>query len=263
MEQQPMYTSPFPPKRPVKTTWEYCEKSEKNTIYHKISVTKDRFTHQSENKNAKTSRKEKMDISLTNIHSVRTSYSHSRNVPLVVFLSIMAFIVLAGAVVTFLCKMPFLAIGIAAAAVALTVVTIKVYMKTKTSFVLEINTYGTITCDTLSYGHAHLSNTQSKKKRSSPLLVIALFAVSIAFMIPTVFTNYTPDNEFMSFIYRNRRNFQLILFADAVLSMIGHVIQTLKDNRKSAAGAKYKFEMTPEVGYDIVESIGSLIMDKE
>ena len=263
MEQQTIYALPTPAPKATKTSWEYCEKSEKNIIYHKISVTKDRFTHQSENKNAKTSRREKMDISLKNIHSVRTSYSHSRNIPLVVFLAVAASILLLGAVVTFFYKLLFVTIGIAAAAVFVAVMMIKVYRKTHTSFVLEINTYGTITSDLLSYGHAHLSNTQSKKKHSSPLLVIALFAVSIAFMIPSIFTNYTPNNEFMRFIYNNRRNFQIILIADAVLSMIGHVIQTLKDNRKSAAGAKYKFEMTPEVGYDIVEAIGSLIMDKE
>ena len=263
MEQQTVYALPAPSKGPVKTTWEYCEKSEKNTIYHKISVTKDRFTHQSENKNAKTSRKERTDISLKNIHSVRTSYSHSRNVPLVMFLTVIAMLLLAGAVVAFAYSMPFLSIGIAAASVGIMIATIIVYTKTKTAFMLEINTYGNITSDLLSYGHADLSNAQSTKKRTSPLLALAIFAVSIAFLIPTVFTNYTPNNEFMSFIYRNQSKFQIILIADAVLSMIGHLVQTLKENRKSAAGAKYKFEMTPEVGYDIVESIGSLIMDKE
>ena len=65
-------------------SWGYEEKSGNQTVAHTISVTKNRFTHQAEERGATCSLVERTDVDIKNVCRVRTVFGRTRNLLLVV-----------------------------------------------------------------------------------------------------------------------------------------------------------------------------------
>ena len=195
-----------------KKTWCYTEKTNKHTIYHTISLTKERYTHESEIKEVSHAMRSRTDIRMKDVHSVNTFYGLSRNIGLAVFMWILAAFFLLAGIGSFLGGVAEggsrgnssgVAMGIIMVVVAafFGVIGYSIYRRIKPAFMLEINTVlgpGSVQSDGVSYGSiaAALGANASSKRRG------------------------------------------LI-----------------------RAKNKYKFEMPPEIGHDIIDTIGPLLID--
>ena len=65
---------------PGSKTWEYTEIANKHVINHTITLTKDRFTHESKINEAAQEMRQRTDVSLKNVNSVNTYYGLTRNI---------------------------------------------------------------------------------------------------------------------------------------------------------------------------------------
>ena len=200
-------------------TWTFSEKTNKHVTNHKITVTKQRFTHEAEFTKASQSMRQRVDVSLKNVTAVDAYYGLSRNIRAVIILIALAAVSFIGAIAMFTSE------GLAAGGAVLLVVAALfvliawlVYRKIKPAFFLEIDTHipaGSVKNNTLSYGSA--SSTIGKKRHS---LIFYLFLI--------------------------------VFWPIGVLYVLTH----------RSKGSKYVFEMAPEVGNEIVDTIGAFLIEE-
>lgn len=201
-------------------TWAYSEKNNKHVTKHKITVTKNRFTHEAEISEAAQAMRQRVDISLKNVTSVNAYYGLSRNIRAVIILVLLAVVSLIGGAVAMFSGKALVGIGVAVIVLAALFGFIAwlVYRKIKPAFVLEIDTVlpaGTVKSNALEYGSA---STKIGKKRHS--LIFYLFLI--------------------------------VFWPLGVLYVLTH----------RSKGNKYVFEMSPEVGNEIVDTIGAFLIEE-
>ena len=204
-------------------SWHYTEKTNKHTVHHNISITKERYTHETEIKQASHAMRSRTDISVKDVHSVHTFYGLSRNVGLAVFMWILAALFFIFSITQFMSGSgaegsrggdnsgAVFGIILLVVAALFGLIGYLIFRRIKPAFMLEINTVlglGQIQNNGVAYGS-----------------IAAALGASTA----------------------KRRGFFAALFAPL---------------RKLFGGkAKYKFEMPPEVGHDIVDTIGPLLIE--
>ena len=198
-------------------TWKYSEKNNKHVTHHTITVSKERFTHEAEIKEASQAMRQRSDFSVKNVNFVNTYYGLSRNIKLVFILVLATFCLV---VMGFSRLFSRNRIGSAAfpvimilIGVALGVLAYFVYKKVKPTFILEIETYipnSVIRNNAFQYGNA---TVDFSKKKHSILHYVLVF--------PALFSLLTKS----------------------------------KSN-------KYVFVMDPEIGNDIVNTLGPFLLEK-
>ena len=200
-------------------SWHYTEKTNKHTIYHTISLTKERYTHETEIKHASHAMRSRTDISVKDVHSVHTFYGLSRNIGLAVFMWIIAALFFIFSIMQFASGAEsngegsgaVFGIVLLVVAALFGLIGYLIFRRIKPAFMLEINTVlglGQIQNNGVSYGSVAAALGSAPKKRG---------------------------------------------FFSALFAPI----------RKLFSGkAKYKFEMPPEVGHDIVDTIGPLLIEE-
>lgn len=187
---------------PASKTWQYKEITNKHVTNHTITLTKDRFTHESQINEAAQAMRQRTDVSLKNVNSVSTYFGLTRNIIGAIIAGIFSLLFFVVSIIGFSNDTTVLGIIGLVLCFGLAFVAYLVYKKIKPSFVLEIQTIinnGILDTTSLSYGNATMN--LSKKKG-----IFSLFK-------------------------RNKSN-------------------------------KYKFEMDPAVGNDIVDTIGPFLFDK-
>lgn len=231
-------------------TWTYTEKNDKISTYHTISVTKDRFTHTSEVKESNHAMKQRTDINLKNIHSVNALYGHSRNLKLAIILAVLAIALLAAGIASL--QTGPLGIAFLLAAVILVVAAIIVYRKIKPSFMVQINTVGTVSSDTIAHGNSSTTVSFGKKQTSPIFIIIAIIAAYIGA------STYNASS-----IKGETPTMAIICLVVAGISLFCHFRSNSKASKtaSSTSGTSYKFEMDPETGNDIVDTLGEFIIN--
>lgn len=200
-------------------TWTFTEKTNKHVTQHKVTVTKNRFTHEAQFTKASQSMKQRVDVSLKDVTAVDAYYGLSRNIKGAIILAVIALFAFIGAIFMFT-KEGGVGSGAALIVVAALFVLFAwlVYRKIKPAFFLEIDTHipaGTVKSNALSYGSA---NSTIGKKRHS--LIFYLFLV--------------------------------VIWPLGVLYVL----------TRRTKGSKYVFEMSPEVGNEVVDTIGAFLIEE-
>ena len=200
-------------------TWQYTEQTNKHTTHHTITLTKQRFTHEAQIKEAGQAMRQRTDLSLKEVNSVSTYFGLSRNLVATILMVVLAVISVAAAIILLANEAPAV-VGIIffVLAILFGVVAFLIYKKIKPSFTLEIETIirnGLLKKATLSYGNATVNLDKKKPSPIACLFMIIIFPVGIIYLL-------TRNNK----------------------------------------GGKYKFIMDPEVGNEIVDTIGAFLMDE-
>lgn len=189
---------------PASKTWNYSEVTNKHVTHHTITLTKDRFTHESEIKETAQAMRQRTDISLKNVNAVTTYYGLSRNLVGAIIAAVFAVLFLIIAIVGFTSEeMTVLGVVGLIFALILALVAYLIFKRIKPSFYLEIETVinnGILRNTSLAYGNATI--------------------------------NLGPKKGIFSFLFRRNKS------------------------------TKYKFEMDPAVGNNIVDTIGPFLFDK-
>ena len=82
-------------------TWEYTEKVNLHSIHHTLTVQDDKLTHITEMKEAGQAMKKRKDIKLDNVRAVHTYYGMSRNILAIVLCALLAVFSFIGAIAVF------------------------------------------------------------------------------------------------------------------------------------------------------------------
>lgn len=201
------FTAVSSPKHSYKS-WNYSEKVGNHTIEHTISISKERFTHESQIKESTQAMRQRTDVSLKNIYSVNSYYGFSRNAKGTFILIMLAGACLMTSISAFVESIIELGFILLLLGIGFSVLAFLTYRKIKLAFILEFETIinnGTIKQCGLSYGNASIN-----------------------------LNNKGPKFFLFRFFYN-----------------IFH--------RK---GRKYKFIMDEQVGNEIVDTIGVMLMEK-
>ena len=250
----------FKPENTCYKTWHYREKNKKHTVEHTISVSKDRFTHRADMVESKVSIKQKTDINLRNVHSVNACYGSQRNIPLAILLALLALASLVLSIYLFSDDEGTLGVVAIVAAITLGICAFIVFKTVKSAFYLEINTVGAVTNSTLAYGNSTGSGkTGANHKASTPKMFVGFAAIAaLAYYL-------IQNGDNLSYMIRHREPGLII-----PVVAIGIIIWAFSNKSNKAANSAsssettsgYKFEMDPETGNEIIETIGALIIDR-
>ena len=199
--------------------WEYSEQTNKHTTYHTIIVTKQRFTHEAQIKDAGQAMRQRTDLSLKEVNSVSTYFGLSRNLVATILMALLAALFLVVAIAALATDSSVaIAVVMLVLAILFVVLAILIYKKIKPSFTLEIETIirnGLLKQSTLSYGNTAVTLDKKKPSLLTYLFMTVVFPIGIIYLL----------------------------------------------TRKSKGG-KYKFIMAPEVGNEIVDTLGAFLMDE-
>ena len=146
---------------PASKTWNYSEVTNKHVTHHTITLTKDRFTHESEIKETAQAMRERTDVSLKNVNAVTTYYGLSRNIVGAIIAAVFAVLFLVIAIIGFASE-DMVVIGVIGIilCLVLALVAYLIFKKIKPSFYLEIETVinnGILRNTSLAYGNANIN----------------------------------------------------------------------------------------------------------
>ena len=177
------------PEHSVKS-WSYSEKAAKHTIYHTISVSKERFTHEQQIKEASQAMRKRTDVSLKNVNSVSSSFGLQRNIKATVILAVLAALAFFIGLIQLFDSTGF-GIVLIISAVILGALAFLIYRKVKLTFMLEIETVhtGNLKQSGLSYGNTEIDFGKSKHSLLFYLALIVIFPLGIIYLITTTKSN--------------------------------------------------------------------------
>ncbi len=244
-------------------TWHYKQVADKKgTIEHTISVTKELFTHKSEIKGKKLAIKERTDISLKNVRSVRACYGMSRNLGLVIFFAMLA--VFAVFAVFYMVTredsgtLSPTSLLLLLSGVVFAIIAIVNYRKITSVFLLEISTVGEVATDGFAYGPS-LSPTSSNRGGGASFNVFPLIiGVVAAFLIPKVVSAMTLIELFGSTSIVST----ICIALGLIFSMRSGRAKGGKSVNGTANGG-YTLKMDEKTGNEIIETIGKYIMNAD
>lgn len=152
---------------PASRTWNYTEVTNKHVTHHTITITKDRFTHESEIKETAQAMRQRTDLSLKNVNSVTTYYGLSRNLIGAIIAAIFAVLFLVVAIVGFASDEDMVVLGVVGliASIIMALAAYLIFKRIKPSFILEIETIitnGILKTTSLSYGNATIDLGKKK-----------------------------------------------------------------------------------------------------
>ena len=197
-------------------TWNYAEKLNKHTVHHTITVTKTRFTHEEELKEAAQASRTRTDVALKNVNRVNTYYGLSRNIKLVIILALIALFSFAFGIYSLIEESEIAVVAIfIVLALILALVAFLVFKKIRPAFILEIETVirGQLYDTSYAYGSASVNFSKKKHSLFFYLFLVVVFPVGLFYLI-----------------FHSKKN-------------------------------KYKFYMDPQVGNEIIDTIGPLLID--
>lgn len=193
--------------KPTKS-WSYTEKTRKVTTEHTLIVSEKRLSHLVEAKSAATTIRQRTDIRLDNVYSVKSGYAVAKNLTGIIVACVLALVSLITAIVMFANESTGFGVVLLVVAVIFGLIAFFISKRIKPSFVLEIDAVlprGQLINNSYAYGNAPF-------RFGATTAAVAKKAVSFF-----------------------RRLF-------------------------GANGTKYRFIMSPEVGNDIVDTIGEYLI---
>ncbi len=200
-------------------TWCYSEKNNKHVTNHKLTVSKNRFTHEAQVKEASQAMKQRTDISLKNVNSVNAYYGLSRNIRGTIIAALIAVLAFIGAIAMFASESTVVGVVLIVVAALLGLLAWLIYRTIKPAFILEIETLlppGTAKNNAFAYGSATVSFGKKHHSAFFYLMLVVVWPIGIVYLL----------------------------------------------THSRAKGNKYKFEMSPEVGNEIVDTLGAFLIEK-
>lgn len=153
-------------------TWSYTEKTRKHTVHHTISVTKDRFTHESQVDELSQKMRQRSDVRLDNVNAVHTYFGYKRNILAIILCVLFAIASFIFMIHHFVSEQTGFGFVFLILLVAFSLI-IYFLFKKRPSFVLEFETvipYGTLCAKKLAHGNPTIIDLGNKKR--NPILAL-------------------------------------------------------------------------------------------